>query len=410
MKKILEWIENSFTPVMNKLNHNVWIVTLKDSINQVMPLIFLGSIFSMLTLPGAIFSWQWWPNFGVPQGWTMGMVSLLMAFLIPYNFMEKSKLRRSRIIAGISGLILFAIVITPQLLADQKPGFSHAAFGAGGMFIAIITGIITGYVLLLFGKFSFFSEDSNLPDFVKQWFDQMLPIATIVLLGWIAVDILGFDLYNTILNIFKPLQGIAETYWGFIALIVIKGILYSMGISSWVLVPITMPIMLAGIEANITNGAANVFTSSFQYAYYTIGGGGCTLGLAFLLLRSKSKKISALGKAVFVPSLFNINEPLVFGAVAYNIILMIPMVINCFVSASLAYLFTRVIQFGEIPKILFQLWYVPYPISTWLATSGSITSVILVVGIFIVTTLIWYPFFKIYEKQSLAEEALEKGE
>lgn len=407
MDKVLGWIENNLTPAMNKINHNVWIVTLKDSINQVMPLIFLGSIFSMLTLPGSMFSWEWWPNFGVPQGWTMGMISLMMAFLIPFNYMGKNRLRRSKIIAGISGLILFAITITPQLIADNTPGFSHAAFGAGGMFIAIVTGMITGFILKMFGKFTFFKEDSNLPDFIRQWFDQMLPIGTIVILGWVVVGLLGFDLYNGILTIFKPLQGIAETYWGFIALIVIKGALYSMGISAWVLVPITMPIMLAGIEANMAGTASNVFTSSFQYAYYTIGGGGCTLGLAFLLLKSKSKKLNSLGKVVVVPSIFNINEPLVFGAVAYNIILMIPMVLNCFISASLAYLFTRVIPFAVIPKILFQLWYCPYPICTWLATSGSIASVILVIGIFVVTTLVWYPFFKIYEKQCLAEEQLE---
>lgn len=408
MDKVLNWVENNLTPTMNKINHNVWIVTLKDSINQVMPLIFLGSIFSMLTLPGTVFNWKWWPNFWTPQGWTMGMISIMMAFLIPFNYMEKSKLRKSRIIAGIAGLILYAMTITPQLIADKTPGFSHAAFGAGGMFIAIVTGMITGTVLKMFGKFSFFSEDSTLPDFIRQWFDQMLPIGFIVILGWIVIDLCGFDLYNTILTIFKPLQGVAETYWGFIALIVIKGALYSMGISAWVLVPITMPIMLAGIEANIAGTASNVFTSSFQYAYYTIGGGGCTLGLAFLLLRSKSKKLKSLGKVIVVPSIFNINEPLVFGAVAYNIILMIPMVLNCFISATLSYIFTRVIPFGAIPKILFQLWYCPYPICTWLATGGSIRSVILVIGIFIATTLVWYPFFKIYEKQCLAEEA--KGE
>ena len=121
MDKVLGWIENNLTPAMNKINHNVWIVTLKDSINQVMPLIFLGSIFSMLTLPGSMFSWEWWPNFGVPQGWTMGMISLMMAFLIPFNYMGKNRLRRSKIIAGISGLILFAITITPQLIADNTP-------------------------------------------------------------------------------------------------------------------------------------------------------------------------------------------------------------------------------------------------------------------------------------------------
>lgn len=73
MEKIMNWLEQTFSPAMNKINHNVWIITLKDSINQVMPLIFLGSIFSMLTLPGSVFGWTWWPDFWTPQGWTMGV-------------------------------------------------------------------------------------------------------------------------------------------------------------------------------------------------------------------------------------------------------------------------------------------------------------------------------------------------
>lgn len=403
MEKVMHWLENNFSPAMNKINHNTWIVTLKDSINQIMPLIFLGSIFSMLTLPGSAFGWEWWPNFGVPQGWTMGMVSIMMAFFIPSNLMEKSRLKRSRTVAGIAGVILFAIAITPQLVNDGAVGFSHASFGAGGMFIAIITGMIAGAVVRGFGKFSFFKEDSAVPDFVRAWFDQMLPIGAVVVGGWLVIQVLGFDLYNTVLSIFKPLQGFSETFWGFLAINLIQAALYSMGISAWVMTPITAPIMLAAIEANMA-GAANIFTGSFKYAYLTIGGIGCTLGLAILLLRSKSKELSALGKAVIVPSIFNINEPVVFGVIAWNPVLMLPMILNCFVACGLSWVFTKLIPLAAIPKILFQLWYCPYPISTWLATGGSIPSILVVIIIFAATTAVWYPFFKIYERQCIEKE------
>ena len=45
MKKVMKWLEEKFMPKMDKINHNVWIVTLKDSVNQTIPLVFLGSIF-----------------------------------------------------------------------------------------------------------------------------------------------------------------------------------------------------------------------------------------------------------------------------------------------------------------------------------------------------------------------------
>lgn len=401
------WLEHSFAPKMNKINGNIWIVTLKDSINQIMPLIFLGSIFSMLTLPGDVFGWDWWPNFWTPQGWTMGMVSILIAFLIPFNFMEKNRLRRSRIVAGIAGVILFAITITPQLEIDGAVGFGHAAFGAGGMFIAIVTGVITGVILKAFGKFSFFKEDSVIPDFVRAWFDQMLPIAAIVVLGWVVIQLLGFDLYSTVLSVFMPLQRFAQSFGGFTALMMISTILYSMGISVWVITPITTPICLAAIEANMA-GASNVFTHSFQYAYLLIGGAGCTLGLAIMMLRARSQKLKALGKAVIIPSIFNINEPVVFGAIAWNPIMMVPMILNTFIACTLSWVLTKIIAFAVIPKVLFQIWYCPYPVATWLATGGSIPSVLLVLFIFAATTAVWYPFFKIYDNQCLAEEQQEK--
>ena len=124
-----------------------------------------------------------------------------------------------------------------------------------------------------------------------------------------------------------------------------------------------------------------------------------------MMVMSKSKRLKALGRASIVPSVFNINEPVVFGAVAWNPILMLPMILNTAAVSILAWLFTKVIEFGVIPKILFQLWYCPYPVCTWLATGGSISSVILVIVLFVVTAVIWYPFVKIYEKQCLKEEA-----
>lgn len=405
MSKFLTWMEQNFAPKMNKINHNIWITTLKDSINQVMPLIFLGSIFSMLTLPGDVFKLEWWPNFWTPNGWTMGLISVMIAFLIPYNLMEKSRLRKSRIIAGVSGLILYFIAITPQLIADKAVGFSHSAFGAGGMFIAILTGIITGLIIRAYGKFSFFKENSVLPDFIRAWFDQMLPVATVVILGWVVVDIMQFDFYHVVLSVFQPLQSFTETFWGFLAIDLITIMLYSMGISAWVLTPITTPIKLAAITANAA-GAANVFTNSFQYAYLAIGGAGCTLGLAILMLTSKSEKLKALGKATIVPSVFNINEPIVFGAIAWNPILMIPMWFCSIAYVSIVWFLTKVIAFAPIPVINFQLWYCPYPISTWLATGGAITGIITVIIIFAVTMLIYYPFFKIYEKQCVEEEKI----
>lgn len=404
MQKMIHWLETSFSPKMNKINHNVWVVTLKDSIMQTLPFILLGSVFCMLTIPGDVFKIEGWPNFWVPFGWTMGMLSLFISFLIPFNLMEKKRLRKQRFIAALSGVVTFLMIITPQVVKDGTIGFGHDSLGAGGMFVAIVAGVFVGLVMELFGKFSFFKEDSVIPDFVRSWFDSMLPVGIIVCVAWVLVDIMGLDIYNAVLAIFMPLANIMETPWGFMVVMFVYCFLYSMGISSWVLTPVTKPILLAAITANVA-GASNLVTSETIYsAYMWVGGIGCTFPLVVMLALSKSGKLKALGRACLGPAVFNINEPVVFGAVAWNPIMMIPMWLQGIILPAIVWIFTKVIEFAPIPKVVFDMWYCPFPISTWVVTGGAISAILLLVICVAASTLIWYPFFKTYEKQEVENE------
>ncbi len=413
MKKLIYWLETSFAPRMNKINHNVWVVTLKDSIMQVLPFILLGSLFCVAAIVENYIKLPF--SFWTPFGWTMGMISVLVAFLIPFNFCEKKKLRKQRIIAGGTGLILFFISITPELEATETIGFGSSAFGAGGMFCAIVTGLIVSAVFNAFGKFTFFKEESPIPDFVRQWFDALLPIGLIVFFGFLFIQVFGINLYQIVSNFFMPLATLANTWYGFILICFIYTFIYSMGISSWVFTPVTQPVMLTSVAANLALVAAgtatvanlNMFTETLMYVCYMwIGGIGCTAPLVFLLASSKSKKLKALGRACIAPTIFNINEPVIFGCIAWNPIMMLPLWIIGIVLPTMTWIACKVIEFAPIPTIQFNLWYAPYPISTWISSQGSLRAIIFVIITFIVAGAIWYPFFKTYEKQCLEEEAV----
>ena len=78
MQKLINWLETRFAPKMNKINHNVWVVTLKDSVMQILPFILLGPVFCVgavvenyVTLPY---------SFWTPFGWTKSMDSVLVDF------------------------------------------------------------------------------------------------------------------------------------------------------------------------------------------------------------------------------------------------------------------------------------------------------------------------------------------
>lgn len=411
MNKLIYWLENSFAPIMNKINNNVWIVTIKDSVTGILPFIIIGSLFCVGAVIENYVSLPF--SFWTPYGWTMGMVSVFVSFLIPLNFCEKKGYYKQRLIATCTGIVIFFIAITPELLNEGKVGLESSAFGAGGMFCSMVTGILTCVVFDIFGSFSFFKEDSAIPDFVQQWFDSLLPVGILVFISFIVIQVLNFNLYEKVTSLFMPLASLCNTWYGFILINFLICFLYSMGISAWVLTPAIQPVKLASIASNlalVVAGTAtiqnlNIFTETLMFTCYMwIGGTGCTLPLVILLMKSKSKKLSALGKASLGPSIFNINEPVVYGCVVWNPIMMVPMWLIGIIVPTITWIACKVIEFAPIPRIQFDLWYCPYPISTWISTQGSLLGITFLVITFIVVMAIWYPFVKAYEKQCLLEE------
>jgi len=412
MGKMMTWLEGSFAPKLQKIANMIWIVVIKDSLMQALPVLLAGSVFSVGTILNNYISWL--PSFWVPYGWTMSKISLLVAFLIPFNYCEKKRYRKQRILAGATGLLFFMICSEPQILSGGVIGQGQTIYGPAGMFVAILTGVITGLVFGQFAKFSFFKEDSVIPDFVKQWFDSLLPVMIIIVLGWLVVLVGNIDIAAIVSNIFMPLQGILNTWYGFIVICFLMCFIYSMGISTWILTPVTTPVLLATTAANLelvaagtaTTAALGLFTQTTVFCCYLwIGGVGATLSLVILMcFFCRSNELKALGKACIVPSIVNINEPIVFGAIAWNPLMMIPMWMQGIVLPALTWIFTKIIPFAPIPRIQFELWYCPYPICTFISSSGSVLAIMFTIVCFLVSGIIWFPFLKVYDRQKIAAE------
>ena len=315
MDKLIKWLENSFAPKLQKITNLTWIVVIKDSMMQLLPFILAGSIFCVGTILNDYIPAL--PSFWTPFGWTMSKIGLMASFLIPFNYCEKKRFRKQRILAGFTGMMLFMICVDPQ--SAEEMGQGHTLYGANGMFVAIFTGIIVGLVFGAFAKFSFFKEDSAIPDFVRQWFDSLLPIMLLIAGGWLIVQVAGVDVAGAVQAVFMPLQSALTSPVGFVFFCFLKCFIYSMGISTWVLTPVDEPVKLAVITANLELVAAGVatyqnlgiFTETFMFCTYLwIGGIGCTLSLCLLMMViCKSSELKALGRACIVPGIFNINEP-----------------------------------------------------------------------------------------------------
>lgn len=402
MNTFINWMNQNFTPKMNKITRNVWVSSIQEAFMAILPLILVGSLITLISILNNYFSTM--PNFSPITTFSFGLISIFIALLVPYFIMEKKKKNDRKIISGLTGLSLFLMLLMPKLTDDGSITFTLERFGGNGMFVALIVGLLVGAFMYLFSKFSFFKGSSSLPDFIIIWFDTIIPITILLLLGWLFTFQMNVDLYNLILKAFEPVTVIAQSFTGFVFISFLGIFFYSFGISAWILYPIIFPIWLEGIQENIDGAAQNIHTMETLTAWVWIGGMGSTLPLVLMMLfLAKSSQLKAIGKVTIVPSIFNINEPVIFGApVAFNPILMIPMWLNGLIIPAITYIVLN-LEWVTIPERLFQLWYMPVGISSILINS-DFRGLILVAVVVVVSWLIWFPFFKVYDIQQVKKE------
>ena len=411
MKKFMDWMTDVFAPKMNKIARNPWIAAVQESILAAMPVILIGSFATVFNILRDFIPQI--PDISMISNFSFGLLSLFLAYLIPATIMEKKKHRKTAKQAGMAGLAFFLMIVYPTFDDAGNINIVFSNLGTGGMIASLMAGLFVGAVMNQFAKHSFFGEDSSLPDFITVWFDTLIPITLILIIGWIFTFVLEISIFNVIYEIFKPFISIGQSFWGFVILNFIGyTFLYTFGISTWVIYPITSAICLQGIGDNmalVAAGHAPTFIHTGETTnLFLLGGGGTTLALAIMLLfLAKSKKLKVIGKSTIVPSLCNINEPLVFGApIAFNPILMVPMWIVGFVTPIITYL---ALSSGlvPIPAEPFNFWYLPSPIVGYMVTK-SISGLLLVMVNFAISWVIYYPFFKVYDKQVCDEEKAEE--
>lgn len=140
-------------------------------------------------------------------------------------------------------------------------------------------------------------------------------------------------------------------------------------------------------------------------------GSGITIGLIiFILIAAKSAQLRSIGKVELFPGIFNINEPFLFGLpIVMNPFLAIPFFLTPVVVAISTYF---VIRTGIVPPLngFACPWTMPAVISGFLI--GGWKMAIWQACTLIISTLIYWPFARKYDKILVQREAatLKKDE
>ena len=406
-KGFMGWISNSLAPKLNKITQNVYIGAIQQSIMSILPMIMIGSVSSIIDVLRNFPVLSWLPNISKLNTFSFGLIAIFLAILVPMKVLEKKGNEKLKIAAMLTSVALFFIITLPVIDGDAGTiNFMTDKIGTGGMLTAVVTAVFTAWIFNIASRHSLFKKDTVMPDIVVTWIDALVPVTVCLVLGLVVMEA-GFDLPLVIRSIFTPISAFGQSWFGLVLICFLTCFLYSFGFT-WILFPIAWAIWMDGMDANMAavamgNAATNINLMETVMGLTYLGGQGCTFALVIMCMRSKVKRLKAIGRVCIFPAIFNINEPIVFGApVVWNPILMIPLCLNSIIIPTIMYV-VMTIGLVPVPSSPMHMWYLPNIIQGYLVT-GSFSGVILVVVLFIVSYLIWSPFFKVYEKQQYEEE------
>jgi len=392
-----------------------------------MSIILVGAIFQIIATLPTVFKWtttestfyQW---LMVPYNMTMGMLSLIVAFSLGYNYAKALDMKP--LMNGIVSALMFLLVASPAKTvslannAGTLAALDTSNLGAQGLFVAIIIGIFSVRITRFCEKRHIVIKMPDVvPPFLADSFSALIPLLLNILI-WHGINSLissamGVTLPMAIAGILSiPLKAL-NSVPGMIVISLFATLLWTFGIHGTMVAYIAIvAVMIQNISANaaaVAAGQAPVFYASMLFgAVACCGGTGCTYGLVLLGLRSKSEQIKAISKASLIPGLFGINEPVAFGyPIMYNPVLAIPYILTPIVGMVLMYV-GFMIGFLKPPYILI-MSLMPMGVGEFLGTM-SWTNALFPFLMIPVSMLINYPFYKAYEHQLMDKEAAAKAE
>ncbi|PNW61892.1 oligo-beta-mannoside permease IIC protein [Lactobacillus sp. ATCC 15578] len=407
-KKIAtKFINEKIVPKVGAFANEPHLIALRDGMSLAMPLLIIGSLFliisnfpinAYLTFMANTFGKNWTsvPNMVINA--TFNLMGIVADVGIAYQMAKYRKV--DPITASIVAFAAFILTI-PLTTSKGVVSIPLGPLGSSGLFTAIIVGLGTTelYCYLVRKKFTI-KMPSTVPPAVSNSFSAVLPGSVVLIVVWVFTLLINMTPYKTIPNmisalIAQPLSGIGTSFWGAFIAELLVSLLWICGIhGASVVGGVLQPIWLAAMAQN-----AAAMTEFFDQ-FVRLGGCGATLSLAILILfMAKSANLKSLGKLITGPSLFNINEPVIFGVpIVMNFMLAIPFIVAPLMNVILAYLSMK---FGVVHKPIGVSvpFTTPILLSGFLAT-GSISGAVLQFVEVIVDGLIYYPFLKLFDKHN----------
>lgn len=441
------FINQKIMPPMLKFLNTKAVTAIKNGMLYPIPFIIIGAIFLILSnfpytpIADWITKVGWSPIFNQAYGASFGIMSLFACFGIAYSWVKGEGHEPAS--AGLVAIVTFVLlqpssitqvtnVLDPTKTStawEATGAFNAAWFGGKGMILAIICGLLVGWSYSWFIKKNITIKlPEQVPANVAASFSALVPGFIITFVAMLIYALTTLTSHQTPIEwVYKviqtPLQHVSDGPVGVLIVAFLPVFIWWFGVhGATVIGAIMSPLLLANnadnlylyqhhalkLGATLDGHSAHIVTQAFMDQFITVTGSGLTFGFViFMIYRAKSVQMKTIGRLTIIPSLFNINEPVLFGMpVVLNPVLATPFILAPLISGFATYfaIFFHIIKpFNG----LYVPWTTPPLISGLIVGGwgGLIWQAIMIV----VTGLLYWPFARKYD-QILVEQEKEAYE
>nr|WP_246485759.1 PTS transporter subunit EIIC [Enterococcus lactis] len=424
----MKWVEEKLVPPMAKIGTQRHLLAIRNGVVSTLSLILIGTFFMVfinLPFPG-------WNEFIAPYSATIVLpFRITMGLMAIYaTFVMGSDLAKSYGLDSVTGGILslgtfFMLQVPVNVLTPEEAPLGWvlpmSSLGASGMFAGILSMIFAVEVYRFFKKRNItIKMPEQVPPAVARSFEALIPGAVILTTTWLIRSVAGFDVNAALLSLFEPLTNIlGNNLLGVLLPMFLIHLLWSFGIHGMSIVgAVVRPMWLIMLDENakaLADGTAAtklpyIAPEQFYQWTVTIGGAGATIVVSVLFLFfCKSKFLKEVGRFSLIPGIFNINEPMIFGA---------PMMLNpyMFIPFNLVPLVLTIVSYFAVKLemvngfTVLPTWTLPAPIGGYLSAGNDWRVVVLIVINTLIAFIIYYPFVKAYDKKMLSDEQNNNGD
>lgn len=421
MDKVLEKVDVIAGP-MTRFGQIPFVRAIVNGMVAALPVTMVGSIFLVVYLfcsDGGLtqhalipFLKPWANDLALVNSLSMGIMAIYIIIAFGAEYAEiKGFNKTTGAVGAFFAFMLLNYNSVGKLAKTGASAFESTYWGGAGLITAMIAGAIAINIIdFCYKKNIVIKLPDSVPPAISDSFSAIIPYFFITIVCWGIRTLAGINIPSAVGEILMPLIGNADNVFAYSFQQFMSALLWICGLHGDNITGAVTNVFLNQWLAE--NNAAFMAHTAVKDLPYVWTPNLCRLSqwvsscwpiLVYMFMSSKKlPHLKPLGLICLPPAVFCIIEPIMFGLpVVMNGFLLIPFILTHTLTAALTYWLTKI---GFVGKMYMSLpWATPSPILGYLSAGGSIGGFIVVFINFAIGMVIFYPFWKAYEKSEVAK-------